>query len=187
MTDLVPLSDRRPGIGPPRFGLRTLLMLMTGFCLMLVSYVWFGAYVAMLVGLFALAVLGHVAGNWLGTKLRDAGDQHLPPEHAGQVTHSKARGKTLEPQHFAPKSNLHQRSPLPRYVIFTVLGGALLAALGGGLLVWLLNGPRATWSNVAAGGTAFGALGAMATFLVVAFLQAGWQALQQAVDEEKKP
>jgi hypothetical protein len=184
MSDQVPLSDLRPGIGPPRFGLRTMLLLMTAVCVVLVAYTWFGAYVSMLLALFVLAIFAHIAGNWLGTRLRDAGSRQLPAEQAGSVWHSTAKGKDLAPQHFAPASHLHQRSPLPRFVVITVGVGLLAGTAGGALLVWFVNGPRATLGNVAAGAVAFGILGAFFTFLLASFAEAGWRAVAQATRDQ---
>jgi hypothetical protein len=182
MSDVLPQGDR-PGLGPPRFGLRTLLVLVTTFCLILASYTWFGAYGATWATLFALAVMAHVAGNWLGTQLRSLGDQRLPPG-AEQGDGLAAIHTPLQAEHFAPPSHLNRRSPLPRFVLVAVLIGTLVGIAGGAVLVWWVNDSRATWFDISCGALAFGVLGGLGTFGVAAFLQAGWRALSQATRDE---
>jgi hypothetical protein len=180
MTDLVPLRDRRAGLGPPRFGLGTLLLLVTACCVVLASYTWIGAYGATLVGLFVVAVLAHVAANWLGTQLRDIGDRvEDDDEPQSPVLHGVAKGNA-RPQHNAPASHLGDRIPLHRGVMVTAAISAAVGGAAGSLLVWLVSTRPPTWPMLICGGAAFAALAAMWSFLVAAFVQSGWKALTQA-------
>jgi len=181
MDHLVRLSDRRTSLGPPRFRLGTLLLLVTAVCIVLASYRWLGPFGATMVGLLLVAILAHIAGNWLGTRLRDMGDRPANefdfPD--APVTQGLAKG-TLPSQHFAPVSHLHSRGPLPRSVLITVICAFAAGACGGTLMVWLFSPKSPTWMMLICGATAFGVLAAIWSFIVAAFLQSGLKALSQA-------
>jgi hypothetical protein len=185
MDDLVPLSDRRSGLGPPRFRLGTLLLLVTAVCLVLASYRWLGPYGATIIGLFVIAILAHIAGNYLGTQLREIGSTPVPESDYpnSPVAHGLAKG-SIQPQHFAPASHLHARAPLPRAVLVTVACAFAAGACGGILMVWLFSPSWPTWMMFVCGATAFGVLAAIWSFLVAAFVQSGWKALSQALKDK---
>jgi hypothetical protein len=180
MDQLVRLDDRRPGLGPPRFRLGTLLLVVTALCIVLASYSWLGPYGAMMVGLFVLAILAHIAGNWLGTQLREIGDRSTPDDEVANSTVTQLAKGSIQPQHFAPVTHLHARAPLTRGVLIAVVSAFIVGASGGALLVWLFTPTSRTWAMFVCGATAFGVLAAIWSFLVAAFVQSGWKALSQA-------
>jgi len=181
MDQLVRLDDRRSGLGPPRFRLGTLLLIVTALCIVLASYKWLGPWGAVMIGLFELAILAHIAGNWLGTQLREIGDRPSSDEDAANlpVTHGLAKGN-IQPQHFAPVTHLRGRAPLTRGILIAIASAFAVGASGGALLVWLFSPTAPTWAMFICGGTAFGVLAAIWAFLVAAFVQSGWKALSQA-------
>ena len=183
MDQLVRLDDRRSGLGPPRFRLGTLLLIVTALCIVLASYRWIGPYGAMMIGVFVIAILAHIAGNWLGTQLREIGDRPAPDEDAENlpVTHGLAKGTgNVQPQHFAPVTHLRGRAPLTRAVLIAVVSAFAAGAAGGALVVWFFSPTSPTWAMFICGATAFGVLAAIWAFLVAAFVQSGWKALSQA-------
>jgi hypothetical protein len=135
----------------------------------------------MMIGLFVLAIFAHIAGNWLGTQLREIGDRPTQEDEVGSVpvTHGLAKG-SIQPQHFAPVTHLRARAPLARGVFIAVVSAFAVGASGGALLVWLFSPTSPTWAMFICGAAAFGVLAAIWSFLVAAFVQSGWKALSQA-------
>lgn len=171
-------DDRRAGLQPPQFRLSTMLWgvaLLAALC-GLVTY--FGLHSALVLVLFALAIAAHVAGNALGTQLRANGDRPLPRENGEAVARPIRRMPAAED--FAPSTELRDRRSLGLpIVIATMAGGILTAAVGGLLMVAILD-QAPTWTAIIVGTVACGALGAIWTFVAFSFVQVAWSALWQA-------
>src|SRR6266446_3081064 len=108
----------------PQFRLRTLMLAVTGCCLLFGLMKEIGPLPSM--GLcFFLALVGlHVAGNAIGTKVRDETNRELAEE--------RPQPAAPAPKH-APKSpsRLRERTPLGLMVfVLTCLGAALGGSLG---------------------------------------------------------
>jgi len=171
-------DDHRAGLRPPQFKLSTMLWAVALLAVLCALVSYFGLHSALVLTLFALAVAAHVAGNALGTQLRANGDRPLPLEngkpHRRPIRHSPTADE------FAPATELRDRRSLGLpIVIATISGGILTAALGGILLVAILE--RApTWTATIAGTVACGTLGAIWTFVAFGFVQVAWSAVCQA-------
>jgi hypothetical protein len=134
--------------------------------------VWVGALI-----LLALSIFAHVAGNAIGTRLREIGSRKdsrafdLQPE---------ARG---EPR-FAPATRLGQRYGLGWPIVIATLVGIILGGSGGGLWTLLTARQHVPIAAVGMGVVAFAALGGILAFATVGFTQvllgAIWQAMRQA-------
>jgi hypothetical protein len=174
-------DDRRAGLDPPRFSLSTLLyaVALTAVLCALVSY--FGLHSALVLILFALAVVAHVAGNALGTQLRANGDKPLPGENGKLAMRSVRRSPTADD--FAPPTELRDRRSLGRpIVIATISGGVIVAVLGGILQLTVLD--RTPTATALVGGIiACGTLGAFWTFVAFGFVQVAWSAMCQATEK----
>lgn len=172
-------GERRAALGPPRFGLATLLLAVTVVCVILAVYTWSGAYAAMLVAFLVAAVGAHILGNWLGTQLRHVGNRPAPMDEPEASAVATARGQA-EPHHFAPPTHLRQRSPLSPITLLVVVLAVAGGIVGGAALVRTAIGPQVTWAQLAAGAAAFGVLAGIWTFALTAFLHAGWKAWSDA-------
>lgn len=147
----------------------------------LVNY--FGLHAALIVVLLVLAIVAHVAGNALGTKLRESGDRPLPRFPGEPVAKPSHRAPTAE--EFAPSTELGDRRSLGLPIIVaTVAGGTLAAVLGILLMVTLLE-PAPTWVALIAGTVACGALGAIWTFVSFGFIQVTVGAFWQATGKDQ--
>lgn len=175
-----PPTDEHQGLGPPRFGLSTMLGTIAAFCIVLASYTWFGASGALVFGLFALAVLAHVTGNWLGTQLRDIGNQHHRQQREEASSHALQQKYAIEKHHFAPSTPLRDHWQMSWLAKLGVLVGALLFGVGGAALIALADGKPMTWASFGLAAVAFAVLGAIGLFLGVCFVQAGWNAITAA-------
>lgn len=87
-----PFLLRRTLLHPPQYGLSALLALVSLCCLFFAAYKFIGAAGAAAILLLALAVMGHVLGNAIGSRLRELGDEGRQRElPAG----ARPRGKRL--------------------------------------------------------------------------------------------
>jgi hypothetical protein len=170
-----PPDDRRPGLRPPQFRLRTLLAAIAVLCALLSLLTSLSAYGAFAAILFVLAVLAHLAGATLGHQLRDNGGH---PQPAGQ---NKREPRWLvQEADFAPATKLSQRRrPGILILVLTVLGTAA-GGTGGAIALLLLYRDRATAWSVGSGSCAFAVLGGIGAFVVASFalevLSAMWEA-----------
>ena len=127
---------------------------------------------------FVLAVIAHVIGNSLGTKLRDNGCLGSLDEDTRQVADLRAsvdRGK------FCPPPRLGVRAALGRSMIVVSIAGALVGAICGGALLAWANWQEATPPNMVVGTGAFAVLGGFAGFGSSTFVEVLWGAITQAV------
>src|SRR5688572_27186209 len=113
---------------PPRFGLRTLLLVVTGCAVIFAMSNWLSPIALAGVVMLVLCVIAHVAGNAIGTRLRELG----PSRRSGR---DSAAEPLARPQgaDFAPVTRLSQRQSLGWPIILGTAGGTLAGAVGGGL------------------------------------------------------
>lgn|SRR5262245_68728 len=162
---------------PPQFGLRTLMALVTACAGLLALGQWLDPIAIAAIAFLALSVFCHVAGNCIGTRLREIGDNRdllrddSPPNRASPRA-----------QDFAPVTPLGQRQSLGWSIIIASSIGIASGAVGGGLWTFAASRGEAGLLNIAVGIIAFGVLGGLAAFATVSFAQvlfgALWQAMQ---------
>jgi hypothetical protein len=167
---------------PPQFGLRSLLTLVAACGVLFALSRWGLSPVALAaIVFFAISVAFHVAGNAIGTRLREIGDQPEPETaEAATVRHPK-------PYEFAPATRLSQRSSLGWSIIVASSVGVTSGAIGGGFWTFLAGHGHVGPFNVAVGVIAFATLGGLAAFSVVSFAQvllgAIWQAMNASAPQ----
>ncbi|MCE9548679.1 MAG: hypothetical protein K8T25_24645, partial [Planctomycetia bacterium] len=158
---------------PPQFRLRTLFWAVTFCSIACAVFVAVGPIWGSMLVLFLALALAHVAGNAIGTRMRDEAsraNQRSPalPDHT--------RGAVPAAESPAP---LSQRRPLGVTRIIFTLGGAIGGAMLGRLA--LVSGQ---WIPLRAGDWAVGiascaVLGALAGFLASSFVQVAiWPAVK---------
>ena len=169
---------------PPRFSVGAMLFWVAVFCVWLASYGLLGPSGAFASGLLVLAILAHVAGNAIGTRLRRHGGESAPVGGSRHTPPGESERARLDVEHFAPTTRLRQRKSLGKPIFyFTALGSLTIAILGGYGFTRLL-GDDATLANVGVGVFASGVLGAIWSFLAGSFLQVAGAALWQASREK---
>jgi hypothetical protein len=173
-------NPKSASLRPPQFGLRTMLALITACAALLALLQWLHPAAVALLGFLAISIFCHVAGNAIGTRLRQIGDNCDP---------LAARPRAIVPpaQHdFAPATPLSRRQGLGWMIIVATSVGIASGAVGGGLWTFLTSRGQADISNVAVGVIAFAFLGGMAAFAVFAFVQvlsgAIWQAMAHSAN-----
>jgi hypothetical protein len=163
----------QPGLKPPQFTLRGLFFGLTCCAVLLVTFQVAGPMAASVLILFALAIIAHVAGNSLGTQLRDATDQ----SNRGTLNPERA-----QPHHFAQTTRLAERVRL-RWPMMVLTGVcSAVASFGGGQFLAKVNAAQATKANLTLAYGSCAVLGAILGFGLSMFLkvtlEAWWQANQ---------
>jgi hypothetical protein len=173
----------RQSLRPPQFGLRTLLALVAACGVLLALSRWGLPPVAIAAIVFAaLSIACHVAGNCLGTRLREIGDQPETPTDVPTIGRLHPR-----PQDFAPATRLSQRQSLGWSIIIATSIGVTCGAVGGGLWTFIAGHGHVGTLNVAVGVIAFAVLGGMAAFAIVGFAQVLLGAIWQAMNASATP
>ncbi len=170
--------ERRKSLRPPQFGLRTMLLVITAIGVLLAFRHWFDPIVVVAVTFLALSVACHVAGNAIGTRLREIGNQ---PNQAADTLNLTGRIRP-QPQDFAPTTQLGQRRSLGYTIVIATSMGIAAGAIGGGFWTFLTCRGQPEILTIAVGVAAFAVLGGLASFAIVGFMQvllgAIWQAMK---------
>lgn len=157
--------------------MRSLLLLVTACGVIFAASHWLPPiWVAALV-LLAFSIFAHVAGNAIGTRLREIGSRK---DNRAYELQPAARG---EPR-FAPATRLGQRQHLGWPIVIATFSGIILGGIGGGLWTFLTASREMPIAAIGLGVIAFAALGGILAFATVGFTQvllgAIWQAMRQS-------
>jgi hypothetical protein len=175
---VVPQSALRP----PQFGLRTLLLVVTGCALLAALSQWVTPVVVACLIFLALAIIAHVAGNAIGTRLREIGSHPATDDAALAASLARAKPKADD---FAPTTQLSDRHGLGWPIVIATVTGTVSGGLGG--VAWTLvssPGPVGLL-NIGVGAVAFAVLGGIVAFAAFGFVRVGLGALRQAQAEPK--
>jgi lipid-binding SYLF domain-containing protein len=174
MTTHPPDDGPRPGLHAPQFGMTTLLAGMAGLSVVFAVWAAGGPVAAFVVILFILAVIAHVAGNAVGTKLKENGSR--------RPRNDDAQTKTIElsSEHYAPTTKLSEKSSLGVTIIILTVAGFVIGAVGGGGLLTYLNWEKIIWPSIALAAIASGVLGGLAGFMMSSFVHVMFVAQLQA-------
>jgi hypothetical protein len=179
-----PKSPGPPGLRPPQFGLRTLLLAVTLCAMLLAASQWLSAWTIAGLVLLGLSIFAHVAGNAIGTRLRELGG------HPGRKEIDSPAERMRAQAQFAPVTKLGQRHTLGWPIVIATFAGLIAGGVGGG--VWTLLTSRGTLelAAVGVGVISFAALGGILAFGVAGFTQvllgAIWQAMRQSASERPR-
>ena len=165
-------DDRQVGIGPPRFSLRTLLLIVTvAGCLFGVMSV-LGTLWSMGMLMILCLIFAHVAGNSLGTTLRDQATRHAAEERRERLL----TNPIVAARHEAPApSQLTKSSRLNRVTLVMTAGGALGGTVSADLY------PEAGIAALVLGVVSAAVLGGCVGFTVSAFVSVARAALGEAL------
>lgn len=171
-----PPDDRRPTLKPPQFRLRTLLLGVGVCAVVFTSFQWLSPLGIVGVLFLMLCIAGHIAGNAIGTQLRENGDHPLPPpdEETRRQLYRPATAAEI-----GEATQLSRASSLGWVQWLATLVGILSGGIGGGVGAALLS-RKFDESIVLLGVLAFATLGGIAAFVAYSFVQVGWNAILQA-------
>ncbi|MDG2380248.1 MAG: hypothetical protein P8N76_01100 [Pirellulaceae bacterium] len=176
-TEKTNVNPAAGGLGPPRFGLRTMFGLVALFCGCLAAFVAAGPLVGSALLMALVIVATHVAGNAIGSRLRDNAQRSSNEPEDGPDSMLR---RPPEASHFAPPTRLSRRAPLGWFMRIMTGLGCVAGAICGGLTLNLTSTQPLSLTTFAFGSTAMGILGGLFSFwlfsLMQVFLLAWWQA-----------
>ena len=170
-------ADEQLGLNPPQFGVTSLLGFMAAVALLVTAWQSLGPLWALVITLFALAILAHVAGNAIGTKLRDAGRR-------SPGTAATPHPKQAAAHHFAPATQLSRRKKMGWPTLIVSAGFALVGAIAGGALLAHFNWSRLTAANLTLSVVSCGVLSGLWGFWLCSFAKVALHAWQEALRHE---
>ena len=171
-----PPDDLRPGLKPPQFHLGTLMWAIAGLCAVLALMNAVGPFASLVLALFLVAVIAHVAGNAIGTRMRENGDANQWP----------SRRRRPSAADFAPATTLRHRTPLRWTILVTATLGVIVGGTAGGLVLAHFNIHRATVANISFGALSFAVLGGLWGALIGSFVRVTIVALRQIHEAPKR-
>lgn len=173
---LTDAEDPLPGLNPPRFGLSSVMAIISVAAVGLFALRFLGPGGSVGLVLTALAVVAHVLGNAIGTQLRD---QSQP---ARRISHAI---DPAEAAHVARGSQLGKLRARNRRLSRTLIGLSLASAtvgaiVGGNVLAWH-NAGRITPANLTLAVISSGVLGGIAGFAIFGFVRVAFSAWREAL------
>ena len=175
-----PNGDHRPGLKPPQFRLRTMFWAVAAVGVILVLFQTAGPAVGTAILLFGMVLLAHVAGNAIGTKLRQNGNtpiDYLPGFASSIRVTQHRRPRRIE---FAPVTKLSLKTSIGR-LIFVLAGFAAAGgAAWGAYFLFLIDDGPPRWADVSLSIVSFGVLGGLWGFWLFSLAKVCWQALAQS-------
>jgi predicted MFS family arabinose efflux permease len=178
-------QPRRTERQPLRFTLRSLLLVTALVALALAVWQAVGPAIGLVLLVVLTAVSLHVLGNAMGTRLREQGTRRSSQESRDDSLPEGAlrlplKSAPLPAYRFAPVTHLSRRTSLGWLPLVATGLAGLVGAIVGGRALQNLDPQSATWSTLALGAVATGALAAMFAYWTTGWLQvvlaAWWQA-----------
>ncbi len=154
-----------------RFGLYFTVALVIGIACTAIGWLGLAGWLAAMVAAGSLAA--HVAGNALGTRLRDTTDERLEKP--------VPRATPLPPHE---PSLLHERTSLGRLVPVSVGIGAVCGGFAGSYALVLATG--ASFAGAVLGGISSAVIGGLLGFLAASFVEVIRTSLREAIAAERR-
>ena len=156
-----------------------MLVLLTLCGALLALTQWLAPLTVVAIAFFLLCVAAHVAGNAMGSRLREH-----PADRPTLFDEGRPAPGRLSADHFAPPTRLRESASLG----WPLFAATMIGLVGGGAVggYWvILSSPKTPAElNVVVGVVACAVLGAIFSFVGVGFLQVGggaiWQSLQMS-------
>ena len=145
------------------------MLFVAAICVSLALMRIIGPYGSAVLILFLLSVLAHVAGNAIGTKLRDQSNRRSSREAGDTSTTGPER--PLAESDFAPTTRLSRGDSLGLTIVVVVCVSAVTGGSVGAYLLYQTLGDKATVANMSLGITAFAIIGGIAGFAASTFLK----------------
>lgn len=181
MSDLS--NDRREGLRPPQFRLSTLLWGMTALSILFAAMTWVGPLAAFGLLLLFLSIVAHVAGNAIGTRLREIGSRPLAEKGGGPDYLKRKPGSPVFAGECAPATRLGSHHPLGWLIVVATASAFVVGGLAGGAFLAWLCWEKSTLVSILCGAAASAALGGFGGFLVSSFVRELSRAHAQAAGE----
>jgi ABC-type Mn2+/Zn2+ transport system permease subunit len=171
-----------PGLKPPQFSLRTLLLVIALLGLFFAWVPYIPATASFLIVMAVLTVFAHLAGAHIGSQLKAGA-----PRARVSPANDRLLVPRVEKMHFAKTTELSQRKSLGWPLLVCVAIGLLGGGAGGALLARIIYPEMAGWAHIVLAGVTFAGLGGMVAFLVGGFLQTSLSGLLEATRPVETP
>jgi hypothetical protein len=168
------IAERLPR---PQFTLRALLGMVALVAAWLTLARLLSTTWAIAVTWLLVLVAGHVAGNFLGTRLRGERSARQPGDTAGD-TAAAEQPRRERPIAFAPLSGLREHRSLNRRVFVTAAVGAIGGMVLGAMFLLTRNLPHLGLAGLVVGSLSAGIIGGLLAFLTsscLSVLAAAWR------------
>ena len=177
------LSDRRSGLRPPQFTLRTALLLTASVAALIVVGMRLGAIPAFAGVIALLTILAHMVSTAIGSQLSRNRDLSLDDGDVPSEPRIR-QPAAAHPSDFAPATQLSRKKALDRRPIFLAVGlgagsSALLSCVALSFLMW----PNVSMINVLFGAASAAVIGGMIGFWLGSLFQVARSALSEAQKE----
>jgi len=171
-----------------RFRLRQLFFLVTVLSVLCALLVLTEGPWPLVIGVTTALIAAHVFGTMVGTRLRDTSAEVLNWRAGNPAVNDDTplAGLELDPallETLPPQTPLADHAGANRWLLWFVVGGAIVGAIVGGTLLALTMGARIGWAGWVVGTLSCGVLGTWAAFLASSFSVIARQAWRHA--EEK--
>ena len=182
MTTSDDTNNRQPSDLRPQYRLRTMFWVVTCLCVLFTVMATLGAVWSAALLMLLLLVAAHVAGNAIGTSLRDRAvtERRESNEPPPKVLRPRIRSDS------PPANRLQDKQPLERLMLLVAILGGLVGAVFGGVLVTDAYRDRITVAAVVFGTIASGVIGALVGFVVASSFGITARAWQDMWREHKK-
>ena len=161
-------------------------MIMVGLlCVCIVLFQEFGPIGKFSLVLGLLVIFAHVAGNALGTQLRDSGDRPIQESEfdSAEQTARQSAPVAARPDQFARATNLSSSQGFGRAVYGWIGGGAIIAALIAGGLLFTFGGSTTSVASILLGSMSASVIGGMVGFGTFSFVRVTFGALSEAQED----
>jgi hypothetical protein len=164
--------DREPHLF--RFGLRQLFLLISAAAVLCTLLAITSGPWPWVIAFFTALVIAHVAGNSIGTRLRDTSEDVKRWNSAHGTAAPDAPAATPEPVAWEklglpPQTTLAWHNPAPRRLGWVIAVAAAASAMGGSAALALWARDHAGWPAIAVGAVSSGVIGAWVALLASSF------------------
>jgi hypothetical protein len=157
-----------------RFGLRQLFLLVSAAAVLCMLLAITSGPWPWVIAFFTALVVAHVAGNSIGTRLRDSSEDVKRWKSAHGTAGPDEPAATPEPVAWEelglpPQTPLAWHDPAPRRLSWVIAAVAAASAIGGSAALTLLARAHTGWPAIAVGAVSCAVIGAWAALLASSF------------------
>ncbi|MCA9247230.1 MAG: hypothetical protein KDA42_08955 [Planctomycetales bacterium] len=145
-------------------------------------FVWVGAVWAIAILFFGSLIAAHVAGNWMGSKLRQ--HAHLAESPRREEVEAFAHLPKVKGEHRPTKMQQHHR--MGRIMLWSVVAISLTTSLSSAGIVFWQYADEISLAGIALSALAAGIIGGLGGYAVLSFIATTHTAWREAVRGEEK-
>ena len=185
---IAPNSKRKhASLEAPQFRLSTLMLLITSFSGVLAASLVLPPLMTFALVLLLAAIVAHVAGNYLGTKLRNSATELSRSEQSQTEQKEVWREVVQQTREAIPRSRLTDRSPVGIAITLFIALGVIASTTAGSYWLSTAQTEPPAWPDFLMGCFAFAVLGAIWGFAVGGFVCIGYRTIKHSIEQSNHP